>query len=65
MKSSRDNRMTKKLLVSPELFEAILCNEHPLDILRDISGAFFREKDITNLIVEDCAEGSHPSAIVH
>lgn len=56
--------MTKRLLVSPELFEAILCNEHPLDILRDISGVFFGEEDITNLIVEDCAEGLHPSAIV-
>ena len=56
--------MTKKLLVSPELFEAILCNEHPLDILRDISGAFFWEEDITNLIVEDCAESSSLSAIV-
>ena len=56
--------MTKKLLVSPELFEAILCNEHPLDILRDISGAFFGEEDITNLIVEDCVESSSLSAIV-
>ncbi len=56
--------MTKKLLVSPELFEAILCNEQPLDILRDISGAFFGEEDITNLIVEDCADTSLLSAIV-
>lgn len=56
--------MTKKLLVSHELFEAILYNEHPLDILRDISDAFFGEEDITDLIVEDYAEGSYPSAVV-
>lgn len=51
-----------KLLVSPELFEEILASDHPSDILRDVSSAFFGTENIDNLIMEDHADESQSSA---
>jgi len=52
------------LKVSSELFEDLLTRNNILDILKDISDAFFDGEDISNITLEDCADDHYSPVTV-